>query len=156
MRSRNYKNTFSRCVWNKLKTTMKKKTFKHALLCHSRDGNVVFGFMLKSVTDDDDDTAITAGQGNSNLSILTRAGEGEGSVAYPVVLYVFNSSNQCVAVKTLADETAELTIEGLKADTYNVFAIGGADNTRYSLPTQANATPTTLITLLEERCTKTS
>ena len=103
----------------------------------------------KSVTDDDDNTAITAGQGNSNLSILTRAGEGEGSVAYPVVLYVFNSSNQCVAVKTLADETAELTIEGLKADTYNVFAIGGADNTRYSLPTQANATPTTLITLLE-------
>ena len=149
MRSRNYENTFSRCVWNKLKTTMKKKTLSMLYFAILAMATLCLASCSKSVTDDDDDTAITAGQGNSNLSILTRAGEGEGSVAYPVVLYVFNSSNQCVAVKTLADETAELTIEGLKADTYNVFAIGGADNTRYSLPTQANATPTTLITLLE-------
>ena len=149
MRSRNYENTFSRCVWNKLKTTMKKKTLSMLYFAILAMATLCLASCSKSVTDDDDNTAITAGQGNSNLSILTRAGEGEGSVAYPVVLYVFNSSNQCVAVKTLADETAELTIEGLKADTYNVFAIGGADNTRYSLPTQANATPTTLITLLE-------
>lgn len=149
MRSRNYENTFSRCVRNKLKTTMKKKTLSMLYFAILAMATLCLASCSKSVTDDDDNTAITAGQGNSNLSILTRAGEGEGSVAYPVVLYVFNSSNQCVAVKTLADETAELTIEGLKADTYNVFAIGGADNTRYSLPTQANATPTTLITLLE-------
>ena len=103
----------------------------------------------KTVTDDIESGSSTSGQGSSNLSIVTRAGESEGMVAYPVVLYVFNGSQECVTVKTLADSNAQLTIEGLKADTYTVYAIGGADNTRYALPTQADATATTLITLQE-------
>ncbi len=103
----------------------------------------------KNVTDDIESGSSTIGQGSSNLSIVTRAGESEGMVAYPVVLYVFNGSQECVTVKTLADSNAQLTIEGLKADTYTVYAIGGADNTRYALPTQADATATTLITLQE-------
>ena len=101
----------------------------------------------KTVSDDELGGGNTLG--NSNLSIITRADGAEGTVAYPVVLYVFNSSSECVVVKTLADAEAELTIGNLKADTYTVYAIGGADDTRYALPAQADATPTTLIALLD-------
>jgi hypothetical protein len=102
-----------------------------------------------SKTVSDDELGGGNALGNSNLSIITRADGTEGTVAYPVVLYVFNSSSECVVVKTLADAEAELTIGNLKADTYTVYAIGGADDTRYALPAQADATPTTLITLLD-------
>lgn len=102
-----------------------------------------------SKTVSDDELGGGNALGNSNLSIITRADGAEGTVAYPVVLYVFNSSSECVVVKTLADAEAELTIGNLKADTYTVYAIGGADDTRYALPAQADATPTTLITLLD-------
>ena len=102
-----------------------------------------------SKTVSDDELGGGNALGNSNLSIITRADGVEGTVAYPVVLYVFNSSSECVVVKTLADAEAELTIGNLKADTYTVYAIGGADDTRYALPAQADATPTTLITLLD-------
>lgn len=102
-----------------------------------------------SKTVSDDELGGSNALGNSNLSIITRADGAEGTVAYPVVLYVFNSSSECVVVKTLADAEAELTIGNLKADTYTVYAIGGADDTRYALPAQADATPTTLITLLD-------
>lgn len=103
----------------------------------------------KSVTDDAIESGGVDGLGNSNLSIITRADATDGTIAYPVVLYVFNSSSECVAVKTLADADAELTIGQLKADTYTVYAIGGADDTRYTLPSQDEATPTTLISLLD-------
>lgn len=102
-----------------------------------------------SKTVSDDELGGGNALGNSNLSIITRADGAEGTVAYPVVLYVFNSSSECVVVKTLADAEAELTIGNLKADTYTVYAIGGADDTRYALPAQADATPTTLIALLD-------
>ena len=103
----------------------------------------------KSVTDDVIESGGVDGLGNSKLSIITRADATDGTIAYPVVLYVFNSSSECVAVKTLADADAELTIGQLKADTYTVYAIGGADDTRYALPSQDEATPTTLISLLD-------
>ena len=56
---------------------MKKKTLSMLYFAILAMATLCLASCSKSVTDDDDNTAITAGQGNSNLSILTRAGEGE-------------------------------------------------------------------------------
>ena len=101
----------------------------------------------KTVSDIDDPSASYGG--NSSLNIITRSGNEDATVSYPVKVYLFNSNSTCIAVQTLADEDDNLSIGELKAGTYHVYAVGAADESRYTLPTQAAAAATSAITLQE-------
>lgn len=103
----------------------------------------------KTVSDIDDPSASFGG--NSSLSIITRSGNEDAIVSYPVKVYLFNSNNACIAVQTLADEGDNLSIEDLKAGTYHVYAVGAAEENRYTLPTQDAAAATSTITLQENK-----
>ena len=95
------------------------------------------------------DGGSTIGNGNSTLNVITRSGDNDAELSYPINLYVFNSSSECIAVQTLSTSEEDLSFQGLPAGTYSVYAIGGADDTRYTLPSQSEATPTSLISLQE-------
>lgn len=83
----------------------------------------------------------------SRLKVMTRA-EGDAVVKTPIKIYVMNGSEECVATQTLSDESEQLSID-LEAGSYSVYAIGGAEEDRYVLPTQENATKNYAISLQE-------
>lgn len=87
-------------------------------------------------------------QTSSVLQVRTRAGgESEGTVSYPVNVYVFEEE-VCKAVQIIGAEGQALSISLPEGD-YSVFAIGGADAESYTLPTKEDATKTTPLTLNE-------
>ena len=102
----------------------------------------------KSVIDEDT-TINRTNDGNSTLNIVTRSGDNDAKLSYPVVLYVFNSAGQCIATQTLSSSEDAVSFQNLRAGTYSVYAIGGADDSRYTLPSQANATTSSLVSLQE-------
>lgn len=101
----------------------------------------------KTVSDIDDPTASYGG--NSSIDIVTRSGDQNATISYPVNVFLFNSNSTCIAVQTLADENDNLSFDELKAGTYHVYAVGGAEESRYTLPTQEAAAATSVITLQE-------
>ncbi len=88
-------------------------------------------------------------EANSKLEVRTRVGDNsEGAeIGYPVYVYVFKGED-CVALQTISNESQALNIE-LTEGTYSVYAIGGASEENYVLPTQETATPSMAITLKE-------
>lgn len=88
-------------------------------------------------------------EANSELEVRTRVGDNsEGAeINYPVYVYVFKGED-CVALQTISSESQALNIE-LTEGTYSVYAIGGASEEDYALPTQETATPSMAITLKE-------
>lgn len=103
----------------------------------------------KTVIEEGDEGGSSIGDGNSTLNIITRSGESDAELSYPITLYVFNSSNTCIDVQTLATSNEAISIENLPAGTYSVYALGGADDSRYTLPTRSEATPTSIVSLRE-------
>lgn len=63
-------------------------------------------------------------------------------VSYPVKVYVMNSDAKCVSLSQISSSDEELSI-GLKAGTYDVYAVSGTDN--YDMPTAANASKSSVI-----------
>ena len=84
---------------------------------------------------------------NSVLQVCTRgtSPSEEATIAYPVQVYVFQG-DECRAVQTIGDEGQTLNID-LMEGTYSVYAIAGASDTDYTLPTQSEGTSTSAITL---------
>lgn len=101
-----------------------------------------------------EDEPDTSGQrANSTLIVKTRVDasvdDGAGTISYPVNVYVFDEEDlRCIERSTLTEESKTLTLT-LQEGIYNVYAIAGADEERYDLPTKANATPKSAITLKE-------
>ena len=93
-------------------------------------------------------------EGNSTLTIFTRAGNNGGvedevaKVSYPISVYVFNNDNKCIAVSNVASEDEKLSFK-LEEGNYDIYAIAGADNDTYNLPTKDEATKDTIISLKE-------
>lgn len=80
---------------------------------------------------------------DSQMTIMTR-GSGD-PITSPVHLYVFDS-NKCVAMETLDEGSSSFT-KNLPAGSYDVYALAGVDDTRYTLPSKEDATKTTVIAL---------
>ena len=87
---------------------------------------------------------------DSRLTVLTRSdGMDDGTViATPVRLYVFNQKDECVAVQDQEDASTPVSVE-LARGVYDVYAIGGADESLLALPSQADAAKTSVVTLKE-------
>lgn len=99
----------------------------------------------------DNNEDITSGkEANSTLKIRTRVAEatqeGNTTVSYPINIYIFNSSNTCVSVTTIEDESTGLSLK-LPEGNYEVYAIAGADAGTYNMPSKEEATKETVISL---------
>lgn len=84
----------------------------------------------------------------SSLTVLTRSGEDE-KVSYPVNVYVMDDAGKCVDLKQLDSASDELKFS-LSAGTYDVYAIAGADEESYELPTKDNAQKSSEVKLRED------
>ena len=86
----------------------------------------------------------------SRLSITTRASNDDGQLQAVAQgrVYVFNAQNQCVEVLSTTAEEGAFSTE-LPIGTYSLYAVGADDLDRYVLPTQEEATPTSIITCAE-------
>ena len=103
----------------------------------------------------DVETPEEAQEQNSKLTVKTRATGDDGEltedkseISYPVNVYVFDDKDECVALMSIASDQEVLSTE-LTAGKYEVYAIAGADENSYELPTVENATKESVITLRE-------
>lgn len=90
-----------------------------------------------------------ATEGNSMLTVQTRADESSAKVSYPVTVYAMNGDGQCVRRQQLLSDNDQLSMN-LEPMTYQIYAIGGATEGDYTLPTQENATASSAVTLNSE------
>ncbi len=90
-----------------------------------------------------------AAEGNSKLTVQTRADANSAKVSYPVTVYAMNSDGQCVRRQQLLSDNDELSFN-LDPATYHIYAVGGATDGDYTLPTLENAVATSVITLNSE------
>ena len=81
------------------------------------------------------------------LKVMTRSGDSETTIGYPVHVYVFQDGT-CKAMQTIASADDDLNI-ALVEGTYFISAVGGASAEDYNLPTETEATPTTALPLKE-------
>lgn len=95
------------------------------------------------------DNSEYAGSGNIALRVKARAsssGSTAMTVATPINIYVFDSANKCAAYKQVATES-ESTEFKLAAGAYSIYAVAGADDESYTLPTADNVSIESVIAL---------
>lgn len=84
----------------------------------------------------------------ASLTVVTRSGD-EEKVSYPVNVYVMDDSGKCIDLKRLDSDSDELQFS-LSEGTYNVYAIAGADEDSYELPTKDNAQKSSEVKLRDD------
>ena len=110
------------------------------LYCAAMCGLLTLGSCAQEVINDPEP------EPNSMLKVMTRSGE-EAVVAYPVRLYVFADDGKCKNMQIMEDASNQLSVK-LPECTYRVYGLGGADATRYVLPSQEEeASATSVISL---------
>lgn len=67
-------------------------------------------------------------------------------VSYPVKVYVFDKNDICINLSEISTADDELILK-LAEGTYDIYAIAGANDESYELPTQENATKESIIKL---------
>ena len=94
------------------------------------------------------DDELESKEANSTLVVRTRAAAdgSEGTVSYPVNVYIFGENDKCVTVSSIGSGDDELSVD-LPEGSYDVYAVAGADADTYDLPTKENATKETVISL---------
>lgn len=93
---------------------------------------------------DETESTIHSAKLNIVASAEDEAGEGtlnEGKV------FLFNHEDKCVQLLTMNEEDHRIEAQ-IPAGQYTLYAIGGDDLTRFDLPSQEEATPTSVITRL--------
>ena len=89
-------------------------------------------------------------EASAHLNIITR-GSGDDPDENEVSegrIYIFNSSDQCVALLQTNDVTYQASAD-LAPGTYTLYAVGGSDLSRFVLPTKQQATPSSVITRVD-------
>ena len=87
----------------------------------------------------------------ANSTLKVRAGaidDSKGEISYPINVYIFDQADKCVDTKTLK-EGDKIPAFKLPSGMYNVYAIAGADDENYTLPTKDTASPESIISLNE-------
>ena len=87
-------------------------------------------------------------EGNSLINIRTRASGTDAVISYPVHVYVFDTNDKCVSTATIEDEGSALSLQLLEG-MYKVYAVAGVDIANYEIPTKDDATPSTVVRLLD-------
>lgn len=103
---------------------------------------VVFFVSCEKYTADEE---FDLSEANSTLVVRTclapnEAGLDESAtISYPVNVFVFNEKGACVGVSVIGSEAENLSLK-LPEGSYNIYAIAGADDNSYNIPTKENAT----------------
>lgn len=85
----------------------------------------------------------------SSVSITTRSVNDGETVSFPVNVYVFNAADRSlVRHETLADKDQPFSFS-IPLGSYSVYAIGGADGSRYTFPADRDVTEEATISLKE-------
>lgn len=101
-----------------------------------------------------DESSLTEASKSSTLIVRTRTSSEATSstssdeVSYPVAIYVFDENDACVDLQAIEEEETDVTFH-LSPGTYSICSIGGASEENYSLPSADEATPTSVIELVE-------
>lgn len=96
---------------------------------------------------EDEEIGSEPSTGNALLTISTRGvDDTEEAIKYGRI-YIFNSAGTCVQMLSTTEDNNTATTR-LDAGTYTLYAVGVEDLERFNLPTQAEATSTSVITLL--------
>ena len=90
-----------------------------------------------------------AAEGNSTLTIKTRAASNDEKLSYPVTVYAMNDEGQCVRRLQLNSADDQLLMK-LQPMSYHIYAIGGAVDGDYSLPGQNDAAATSPVSLNDD------
>ncbi len=109
---------------------------------------LVFTSCSKDILPENEESGF-AKEANSILNIHTRTGtdaNGDAIISYPVNVYVFNESNECVEYTTLATSEDVLSLNLIEG-TYTIYSIGGTSSDSYTLPSKEDATATSVIQL---------
>lgn len=109
---------------------------------------LVFTSCSKDILLENEESGI-AKEANSILNIHTRTGtdaNGDAIISYPVNVYVFNESDECVEYLTLANSEDVLSLNLIEG-TYTIYSIGGTSSDSYTLPSKEDATATSVIQL---------
>ena len=102
------------------------------------------------IPEDEEASPIPTGEldGSAQLMISTRTGGLENNAVAEGRIYIFNQAGNCVQMLS-TDEDNNSAVAHLAAGSYSLYAVGGDDLSRFVLPTQNNATPTSVITRQE-------
>lgn len=86
-------------------------------------------------------------ESSTSLTITTRADENSDEVNMRQTrIYIFRQSGECVQIHDTEGEENTITTQ-LNPGTYTLYAVGGEDLDRFTLPTLPEADPTSVITL---------
>ena len=87
-------------------------------------------------------------EGSAKLTVITRSEEedSDGESVAQARIYIFQETNKCVQILT-PNEDNNTTTTQLSPGTYTIYALGGNDLERFTLPTLSEAMPTSVITL---------
>ena len=100
----------------------------------------------KSLDESDPEATGQWPQASARLHIITRTGDEEPTYN-PIKqgrIYIFDSNEKCIDLLTTDESSNSATID-LPAGTYTLYAVGGEDLTRFTLPTVSEASPTSVI-----------
>ncbi|MBO5467959.1 MAG: hypothetical protein J6A02_11060 [Prevotella sp.] len=109
---------------------------------------LVFTSCSKDILPENEESGF-AKEANSILNIHTRTGtdaNGDAIISYPVNVYVFNESDECVEYLTLANSEDVLSLNLIEG-TYTIYSIGSTSSDSYTLPSKEDATATSVIQL---------
>ena len=84
------------------------------------------------------------------LRVMTRSGDENTTPLAGASVYLFNSSGACASILT-SDASGTYASAKLPAGSYTLYALGGDGLSSLVLPTQAEATPSSVLTLAENQ-----
>ena len=126
--------------------TNMKKYILHALVI-----TLLMTSLVSCSKDVIDESSIEEVKKSSTLVVRTRTTDDTSSsdeVSYPVAIYVFDEDDTCVDLMTLEEGETEVTFK-LASGTYTICSLGGAVEENYNLPTEDEATPTSVVELAD-------
>ena len=124
------------------------KNFKLiATLCAA----VLFASCEKAVFDEntEEETVIEA-PATATLNIVMRAATSDEDAVKDGRIYIFNEKGKCIQLLSTSEENNAATVT-MAAGTYDLYAVGGEDLSRFILPSQESATPKSIIKRMTDK-----
>ena len=124
------------------------KNFKLiATLCAA----VLFASCEKAVFDEntEEETVIEA-PATATLNIVMRAATRDENAVKDGRIYIFNEKGKCIQLLSTSEENNAATVT-MAAGTYDLYAVGGEDLSRFILPSQESATPKSIIKRMTDK-----
>ena len=111
---------------------------------------VLFASCEKAVLDEDSEEGGVEAPATARLNIITRGATSDENTVKDGRIYIFNEEGKCVNLLSTDEEDNTATVM-MPAGTYNLYAVGGEDLSRFILPSQEVATPNSVIKRMSDK-----